>query len=86
MQDIGQHLRYLVSTVREEAMEIKLTQTENKQTFDVAMSGSNLNGVISNNTSSGLFEYKPDEFEGYLTSKDLLAVAVELDRLNSAKP
>lgn len=64
-------------------MSIELTQTENTQTFDVAMSSTNLNGVISNKTNDGLFAYKPDEFEGFLSSAALRAVADELDRLNS---
>lgn len=63
-------------------MAIELTQTENTQTFDVSMNNSGLNGVISNKTNDGSFKYKPDEFEGYLSSDDLRAVAEELDRLN----
>lgn len=63
-------------------MKLELTQIENKQTFDVAMKDSNLNGVISNATSDGSFKYKPDEFEGFLNADDLRAVAEELDRLN----
>ena len=63
-------------------MAIELTQTENSQSFDVEMKGTNINGEISNKTVSGMFEYKPDEFEGFLRASELRAIADELDRLN----
>ena len=63
--------------------ELKITKTGYVKEFDVELDGSELSGVISNRTNSGKFEYKPDEFEGFLRASDLRAVADMLDKLNA---
>lgn len=63
-------------------MKVILTVDENIQTYDVEVEGSEANGQITNRTQEGDFRYKPDEFEGHLTSNCLRAIADKLDELN----